>query len=92
VLQQDLDRKAVVHRLATPTRGGGVLVDADTLLLVMLRQLPPVGQGARVIGGHAIEGLAVRSDKAQCAVIEDLYYDSALMDLPVMEPCQTFFL
>lgn len=85
VLQEDLDRKAVVHRLTTPTRGGGVLVNVDTLLLVVLRQLPPVGQGAGVIGSDAVERLSVRSDKAQRAVIEDLYYHSALMHLPVME-------
>ena len=92
VLQEDIDRKAVIHSLATPACDGRVLVNVDALLPVVLWQLPPVGQRAGGIGGDALERLPIRSDKAQCAVIEDLYYDSALMDLPVMEPCQTFFL
>ena len=43
VLQEDIDRKSVIHRLATPACDGRVLVDVDALLPVILWQLPPVG-------------------------------------------------
>ena len=43
VLQEDIDRKAVIHRLATPACDSRVLVDVDALLPVVLWQLPPVG-------------------------------------------------
>jgi hypothetical protein len=84
VLQEDFDPKPVIHLLATPACDGRVLVDVDALLPVVLWQLPPVGQRACVIGGDALERLPVRSDKAECAVIENLHDDPALMHLAMV--------
>ena len=60
----------------------------DTLLVVFSRQLPPIGQGAAVVGRDAFERFAVRSNKAQGAVVKDLDDYIALMDLAVVEAAQ----
>src|SRR5437879_6537377 len=78
----------MVHLLSTPTRGGCVLIDADILLVVDRRQLPPVGQWSRVLGGDSVETLAVGSEKAQRAIIEALDHDSSLMHLTVVEAAE----
>jgi len=53
VLQENLDGKAVVHGFATPARGGRLLVDAETFLLMVLGELPP---GARGVAHDASTG------------------------------------
>ena len=75
----------VIHLLAPPARGRGVLVDLDVLLSVVFHQLVPVGQRSGVIGGYAVEALAVRFDETHGAIIQDLHDHPALVDLAVME-------
>ena len=53
------DAQIVVHLLAAPAGDGGLFVDADVLLGVVFHQLAPVGQGTGVVGGDAVEALAV---------------------------------
>ena len=78
----------MVHLLPTPTRGGRVLIDADTLLVVDCGQLPPIGERSRVLRSDAVERQAVGSEKAQRAVIEALDHDSALVHLSVMKAAE----
>jgi hypothetical protein len=85
LLEQHLDSESVVHFLAAPARGRGVLIDLDALFFVVFQQLVPVGQGAGVIRGDAVETLAVGFDETQCTVVHDLHYHPALMYLAVME-------
>jgi hypothetical protein len=41
-----------------------------------------------VTGRDAVEALAVRFEKAQCAIVQDLYHYLPLMDLAVMEAAE----
>ena len=78
----------IVHLLASPARGGGVLADLDVLLGVVFYQPTPVGQRTSVVWGGAVEALAVGFDETHGTVVQSLHDHSALVDLAVMEAAQ----
>jgi len=90
LLKQDKHAEAIVHLFAGPPCGRCVLVDVDSLLLVIGQELPPIRKRLCVIGGHALEGFSIGLQKAQRAIIELLDLNLALMHLAVMETAKLY--
>jgi hypothetical protein len=90
LLKEHLDPQSVVHFLPCPTGYCRLPVDAHSLLLVIRKQLPPVGADGREIGSCIFEGPAIRSEKSQRAIVESLNHNFALMYLSVMKTAELY--
>ncbi len=88
MLQEHFDGKSVIDPLTAPERDRGMLVDSQSAISVGRLELPPVRREPARIGSRTVEGASVGPNEPQCAAIEHLDQDAALMDLPMMESAQ----
>jgi hypothetical protein len=88
LVKQDLDRKTIVHRFASPTRRRGVFIYVNSLFVVGCWQLRPIRERSKVIRRNTVERLSVGLNESECAIVEDVNLDSALVDHAVVETAE----
>ena len=82
---RDLNRKAVVHAFAPPECHRRVRIDVNPFLSMSGVQLAPIRQRPSLLRSHTVEGLPVRLQKAQRAIVENLNLNPAFVHLPMVE-------